>query len=198
MRDQKEWTLWIGRNTASKRDNSSGGKVAEAEFIRAFLDESGTHAGSQVTTIAGYLISSEALPLLEDSWLAVLKKHGMVELHMKEFVPPHGKLSRWSEKQKRAVLEPLIDLIHERSLVGIGAAVEMTEFMTTSRAFAHSKSPDLVESPYQWCLRYCMVQAGAWAEKAGSRDQLATPWMRAAQVEEKSKGTTIFPGTTKI
>jgi hypothetical protein len=141
--------------------------VTETEFIRAFLDESGTHAGSQVTTIAGYLISSEVLPLLEDSWLAVLKKHGMVELHMKEFVPPHGKLSHWSEKQKRAVLEPLIDLIHEHSLVGIGAAVEMTEFMTTSQAFAHSKSPDLVESPYQWCLRYCMVQAGAWAEKAG-------------------------------
>jgi hypothetical protein len=128
----------------------------------------GTAAGTRAAASRGCSpISSEALPLLEDSWLAVLKKHGMVELHMKEFVPPHGKLSRWSEKQKRAVLEPLIDLVHEHNLVGIGTAVEMTEFMTTSQAFAHSKSPDLVEGPYQWCLRYCMVQVGAWAEKAG-------------------------------
>jgi hypothetical protein len=148
-------------------DNLPEGKMAETELIRAFLDESGTHAGSKITAMAGYLISPDSLPLLEDEWVAVLKKHGMDELHMKEFVPPHGKHSHWSEKEKRAVLEPLISLTREHSLVGIGAAVEMTEFMTTSQAFAHSKSPDLVESPYQWCLRYCMVQAGAWAEGAG-------------------------------
>jgi hypothetical protein len=133
--------------------------------MRAFLDESGTHAGSRVIAVAGYVISSEALPLLEEQWLAILEKHSIDELHMREFVPPHGKYSGWSEKEKRAVLEPLIGLIHSYSLVGVGAAVEMTEFMKTTQAQAFSKSPALVETPHQWCLRYCMVQAARWADE---------------------------------
>ena len=133
--------------------------------MRAFLDESGTHAGSRVVAVAGYVISSEDLPLLEEQWLAILDKHSISELHMREFVPPHGKYSGWSENEKRAVLEPLIGLIHSYSLVGIGAAVEMTEFMKTTQARAFSKSPTLVESPHQWCLRYCMIQAARWADE---------------------------------
>jgi len=131
----------------------------------AFLDESGTHSGSRVITVAGYVISSEAVPLLEAEWLAILKNHSMDELHMKEFVPPHGKYSRWNEEQRRVVLESLIGLIHEHSLVGVGAAVEMSEFMNTTHARAFSKSPSLVESPYEWCLRYCIVQAARWADE---------------------------------
>jgi hypothetical protein len=33
--------------------------------MKAFLDESGTHANSRVTAMVGYVIEDEALPLLE-------------------------------------------------------------------------------------------------------------------------------------
>jgi hypothetical protein len=134
--------------------------------MEAFLDESGTHTGSRVVAIAGYVISPESLQVLESEWRSLLEKYGMDELHMKEFVPPCGKYSQWPEEEKRSLLESLVGLIHRFSLVGIGAAVEMDEFVANTHAFAHSKSPDLVQSPYQWCLRYCMVQAAAWADKA--------------------------------
>lgn len=133
--------------------------------MEAFLDESGTHAESRAITVAGYVISPESLPVLERKWRSLLGKYGMDELHMKEFVPPHGKYSQWPEEKKRSLFEALIGLIHQFSLVGVGAAVEMNEFVTTSHAFAHSKSPDLVKSPYQWCLLHCMVQAAAWADE---------------------------------
>ena len=129
----------------------------------AFLDESGTHAGSKVTAMAGYVITHDALPFLEKEWSLTLAEYELDELHMREFVPPHGKHSRWDDKRKREMLERLISLVHKHSGVGIGAAVEMTEFMRTSHAFAHSKSPNLVQSPYQWCFRYCVVQAATWA-----------------------------------
>lgn len=134
--------------------------------MEAFLDESGTHAGSKVIALAGYVISSDRLPHLQKDWLDTLAEHGLEELHMRDFVPPHGKHSQWSEQKKRGLLETLVRLIHEHSLVGIGAAVEMDQFMATTQAFAHSKSPDLVESPYEWCFRYCATQAAAWADKA--------------------------------
>lgn len=134
--------------------------------MEAFLDESGTYAGSRVVAIAGYVISPESLPVLECEWRSVLEKYGMDELHMKEFVPPGGKYSQWPEEEKRSFIESLIGLIHQYSLVGIGAALEVDAFVANTHAFAHSKSPDLVQSPYQWCLRYSMVQAAAWADKA--------------------------------
>jgi hypothetical protein len=138
----------------------------------AFLDESGTHTSSRVTAMAGYVITTDALPLLEKEWCSVLAEYELDELHMKEFVPPHGKHASWDNERKREMLERLIALIHRHSSVGIGAALEMTELMTTSHALAHSKSPELVHSPYQWCFRYC-VQAAAWADasdRTGSID----------------------------
>jgi Protein of unknown function (DUF3800) len=134
--------------------------------MEAFLDESGTHAGSKIIALAGYVISAEALPRLQHSWLNALEGHSLEELHMKDFVPPHGKHSQWNEEKKRGLLKTLIGLIHEHSLVGIGAAVEIDEFIATTQAFAHSKSPDIVESPYEWCFRHCATQAAAWVDKA--------------------------------
>jgi hypothetical protein len=130
----------------------------------AFLDESGTHAGSRVTAMAGYLIKPDALPVLENQWSSTLREFQLDELHMREFVPPHGKYSEWDEERRRTLLEQLILIIHQHSSVGVGAAVEMTEFVATTHEFAHSKAPDLVQSPYEWCFRYCSVQAAAWAD----------------------------------
>jgi hypothetical protein len=133
--------------------------------MRAFLDESGTHAGSRVVVVAGYVISPEELPSLEQEWINVLSKHSLDELHMKEFVPPNGKYSGWSEKDKRVLIEPLIALIHDRCLVGVGAALEMDESMKTNLELASSKAPNLVDTPYQWCLRYCTILAAQWADE---------------------------------
>jgi len=134
----------------------------------AFLDESGTHAGSRVTAMAGYVIKPDALPLLEKEWISTLKEFQLDELHMKEFVPPHGRYSQWDKVQKRTLLERLISIIHQHSSIGVGAALEMTEFMTATHAFALSKAPDLIQSSYEWCFRYCSVQAAAWADATNS------------------------------
>lgn len=67
----------------------------------AFLDKSGTHAGSKVTAIAGYVIKPEALLSLESEWSLALREFDVNELHMREFVPPHGKFSRWDNTRKR-------------------------------------------------------------------------------------------------
>jgi hypothetical protein len=85
----------------------------------AFLDESGTHAGSRVTAMAGYLIKSDALQVLENQWSSTLKEFQLDELHMREFVPPHGKYSEWDAERRRTLLEQLILIIHQHSSVGV-------------------------------------------------------------------------------
>jgi hypothetical protein len=143
----------------------------KAQMI-AFLDESGTHTGSKVTAMAGYVIKPDALPVLEHQWVSTLKEFQLDELHMKEFVPPHGKYSRWDEMRKRELLGRLISIIHQYSSIGVGAAVEMTEFMAR-HASALSKAPSLIQSPYEWCFRYCSVQAAAWADASNTSGLIA-------------------------
>jgi hypothetical protein len=132
-----------------------------------FLDESGTHAGSRVTAVAGYVVSEESLLLLEREWIASLNEHQIDELHMKEFVPPYGKQAAWDESKKRALLEPLIALIHRHSSLGVGAAVVMDEFMQSTHARALAAAPGIIFSPYQWCLRFCINQVAEWADANG-------------------------------
>jgi hypothetical protein len=117
--------------------------------------------------MAGYVIEDRLVPLLEAEWLAILSSHSMDELHMREFVPPHGKHAHWSETEKRALLEPLIALIHQHCVVGVGAALQIDDFTRGIHARSHQKAPELVESPYGWCLRYCSVQAAAFADSHG-------------------------------
>jgi hypothetical protein len=50
-----------------------------------------------------------------------------------------------------------------RPCFGVGVAIELDEFMQTTYANALSKRPDLVDSPYGWCVRHCILQVGEWA-----------------------------------
>lgn len=111
----------------------------KAQMI-AFLDESGTHAGSRVTAMAGYVIKPDVLLVLENQWSSTLKEFQLDQLHMREFVPPHGKCSEWDEERRQTLLEQLILIIHQHSSVEVGAAVEVTEFVATAHAFAHSEA----------------------------------------------------------
>ena len=136
-------------------------------MLRVFLDESGTHDGSKVAAMAGFLVTPENWPLLEAAWLETLAKHGLSELHMKEFVPPGGKLCHWSEEQKKDLLEPLIGLIHKYSILGVGSAVIIEDYVESRAARGHEKIPDLFASPYGWCLRFCVAQVADWAQYSG-------------------------------
>jgi hypothetical protein len=134
-------------------------------MLKVYLDESGTHEAALVTVVAGYAIQESEVALLEREWLDALARHGLRELHMREFVPPYGKHATWTDSDRRALLEPLIALIHKRSLVGIGAALHLDEFTRAIQARSHKKVPELVESAYEWCFRYCTAQAAAFADK---------------------------------
>jgi len=108
-------------------------------MLKVFLDESGTHEGALVTVMAGFAILEANIPVLESEWLEILSEHGLHELHMREFVPPHGRQADWSDSKRRALLEPLIALIHERSMTGVGAALHLDEFMRGVQAVQGSR-----------------------------------------------------------
>lgn len=127
-----------------------------------FLDESGTHRGSRVVTVAGFMIPSESLQELEQEWRVELDRHNIAELHMREFVPPHGSCSGWSAEARRALLGSLIETIHRHTCCAVGAAIEIDEFFKNIYQVQMERHPDMVQSPYTWCMRYCMTQIADW------------------------------------
>ena len=130
--------------------------------LTTFLDESGTHQGSRVVTVAGFMVSGDGMQELEREWRAELDRHNILELHMREFVPPHGACSGWSPEAKRTLLEALIQTIHRHTCCAVGAAVEVDELFKSIYQVQMERYPDMVQSPYTWCMRYCIAQIADW------------------------------------
>jgi len=135
--------------------------------MKVFLDESGTHEGSRAVAVAGYLISDDNQARLQVEWAEVLAKWNVKELHMREFVPPHGKYAGMTGEEKIALFSELIATIHKYCVLGVGGAVEMNEFMRTIYARNQQKAPQMVNTPYEWCVRYCVVQVSQWGKENG-------------------------------
>ena len=129
------------------------------------LDESGTHAGSRAIAVAGFVIAEANAEKLEDAWHRVLEENQIETLHMRDFVPPHGRYSDRTAEERQKLFASLIGIIHQHVEFGVGAAIELDEFMQTTYANALLKRPDLVHSPYEWCVRHCILQVAEWAQQ---------------------------------
>jgi hypothetical protein len=132
------------------------------------LDESGTHKGSRAIAVAGFVIAKDKIALLGEEWNAILAEHEMRFLHMRDFVPPYGKHSNKSPKERDNLFAKLIAAIHRNVVFGLGAAIELDEFMADTYENALTKRRDLVDSPYEHCVRHCFLQVLGWARERQS------------------------------
>lgn len=104
----------------------------------AYADESGTHGNSIYCLICGYIGSQRQWKLFERSWAQVLEENQVPDFHAKDFFARdsqgigknhyHG----WSQKQAMRFLDTLTDVINQRQLYPVGAAVEVKEFNSFS------------------------------------------------------------------
>jgi hypothetical protein len=105
--------------------------VLEAE---CGFDESGTHDGSPIVCVAGYVIAKEQMPELDREWNEVLKwdqlPHALPYFHMSDCAPEPGNgVFAGIEKPLRAeVAKRMIEIIKNRTQVGIAATVSVAEY----------------------------------------------------------------------
>jgi hypothetical protein len=93
-------------------------------ILSAYFDESGTHAGSRVLCVAGYLSTPERWVAFERDWKSALKDCGIPFFHMVDFAnhaPPY--YSGWSHSQRRVNYSRLVDIIKKRTLGSVGVCV---------------------------------------------------------------------------
>ena len=79
-------------------------------MLTAFLDESGTHEGSPVMCVGGFLFNKEQILLLDQEWLETLKWAGINCFHAREY---HQRITLIGDEKEDQLYRKLIALVRK-------------------------------------------------------------------------------------
>lgn len=104
---------------------SHGSLVVLAE---AYFDESGTHDGSPIVVVGGYIFDSDRVDAFSERWWAALKEKGVEYFHTTEAVCQTGAFSHLSDGEADQLIRQLIPLIQEYTEAGFAISIEKPIF----------------------------------------------------------------------
>ncbi len=99
-----------------------------AMMLEAYFDESGTHAGSPVMCVAGYLLSAEQALHLDREWAETLTEFGVSCFHMADCAHSVEEFSGMDPRKRKDLLVRLIGIIKRRVEIGIAVSISETDF----------------------------------------------------------------------
>jgi len=121
----------------------------------AYLDESSTHGGSEVTIMGGMLARAEQWERFQKGYDKLKKKHGFRIFHTKKFKNKTGDFKGWSNYQRMALMADLAKL----TSVGLteGVAINLDN-ATYERHYKGTEKPNKarLDSAYGLCFRMCL------------------------------------------
>lgn len=124
-------------------------------LLTAYYDESGTHAGSPCTVLAGLVASVDAWAAFEWEWSKVLRKHKINHLRAKHLYHRQGQHKGWNDKQEETLWNDLLYVFQERKDLIISKTILMEEdYVRSYRADPLPK--ERFDSRYGLCLRSCL------------------------------------------
>ena len=129
--------------------------------VEAYFDESGSHDGSAVLCVAGYLIDSDGVPAFNQEWSAVLLQKGLTHFHMKDCAHGNGEFRHLSKQDRVWVAQRLIEIIKSHVIRGIGAMMVASVYEKLM-PYHHN-----LGGAYNYCIWHCLEGVGIWADEAG-------------------------------
>lgn len=133
--------------------------------LKAYFDDSGTHAGSKVVVWAGFMASSDEWAQFEVDCAALFKTHHISHFHAVEVEHNMGEFRdrrHWNEARRDLLGGDFRRLIAARNIIGIGAAVRVDawEKIATQGMIARFVNPIYL------AFEHCMQITLHWAEQA--------------------------------
>jgi hypothetical protein len=131
-------------------------------LLRAYFDDSGTHAGSPIVMIAGYVATEQAWDSVQQAWKRVLDEFaskGVTWFHMSEFQGGHGQFAGLDEPLRKYLINQLSGILETADVQAIWAGVNAEEWdeLTTPRFL--QKYP----KPYHLCFDEVVSQLWRWS-----------------------------------
>lgn len=136
-------------------------------MLEAYFDESGTHEGSPVMCVAGYLFKTEQVIHLDREWLEALDQFGLTCFHAADCAHGVREFEKLNAQQRKELTIKLIGIIKRRMEVGIAVSISETDF---------GKHPaNQFERGGPYILGALQVLSGvvAWAEKRSYNGKIA-------------------------
>jgi hypothetical protein len=135
----------------------SGGYTVQ--LIEAYFDESGSHEGSPVLCVAGYIIEKDACVKLDSDWAEVLEKFKLPFFRMSSCAHGTKPFDVLAKPERIEVEKQLIAITRQSISYGIAITVEPKTFEKIIPA-----SPE-IGSAYSVLAHACLTAVKSWANE---------------------------------
>jgi hypothetical protein len=130
-------------------------------MIEAYFDESGTHDGSRVLCVGGFVIDSDAAREFDAKWGEMLQKYNLPYFHMTDCASGFAPFDKLDQQGCIDAATEAIQLIRRYISGGIMTSIYPSDYATYA--------PDhvLVGSAYSFCVHVCLTGVQDWAKRYG-------------------------------
>ena len=132
-------------------------------LLEAYFDESGTHAGSPITAIAGYVSTKDGWNDLERLWLEELKlpsNQGLKVIHLHHALVGKDKgYERITEPNRVAHVRRVSEILKASDIKAIGVWVDTADWSAVTDAAFLSSFP----TPYDLCFEHIVHFLRRWS-----------------------------------
>lgn len=133
----------------------AGGAVVA--FAEIYIDETGTHAGSPILGVAGYVFKKGNAKRFSSAWAAECRAKNIPFFHMADCAPGNAMYKGWSKEDRLNHEKKLIYLIKKYSEFGF--AMMMSEELYLKK-MSETQISDF--KPYAFLLAWCLSSVENW------------------------------------
>ena len=125
-------------------------------FLGAYLDESGTHQGSPICVMSGYMSRVENWCKFQPHWQEALRKKHVKVFHAFDCEEGTGEFAGWKTKKKNRLRKELAVPLKHFGVYAVSVAVVIADY---EKVFLPAVAPSLLKvfrKPYMFCFRACV------------------------------------------
>ncbi len=125
-------------------------------ILTTYLDESGTHAESPISVMAGYVGTSAQWDGFEADWTALVRKAGVKHMHAVELFKRTKQFKGWKAEDVNALAVSLDGVIARHLQVGFSIIVRDDDYKNIYGTGPHPRRP-AKDTKYGVCFRACLA-----------------------------------------
>lgn len=143
-------------------------------MLVAYMDESGSHAGSHASLVAGYWGSVNEWRRFERRWKDALDEFSITEFHAKDFWTKGqgtGEFRNWTEERRELLLRKLVGIIEAAKIYPFACGVLRSEWDKLTpqerKLYTGGTQPHLSGCPSKrhfWGFQVSVIRAALYCE----------------------------------
>ena len=137
-----------------------------AGMLAAYVDESGTHAGSPSVVLAVCVSPVDQWIRFEREWAELLAEHGLSFFHMTDCKNGRGEYIGWDQERKRRAIRRAMSIVGLRTHLRLALGVNLADFEE------HTRFGDNI-SPYTYCSIEMAKHVGEWMRRYHPTDRVS-------------------------